>query len=145
MPPKPSSSVYTVVMSSHLNDHICWLLILTAMKYFGANHEDQSFFQFESNINVLVSSFRLSLIHMLWVYGYYIYVYSYSHCGDRLCTSESDVYRSQILTSKVDSRTVRVKVCRGSIILDHVFTVFTSMNTQTSQTNIKICKCLVSK
>ena len=37
---------------------------------------------------------------MLWVYGHYKYVCSYS---------ESDVYRRQILKSKVDPRTVRVK------------------------------------
>ena len=30
-------------------------------------------------------------------------------CGDRLWSSESDVYRRQILTTKVDPRTVRVK------------------------------------
>ena len=30
-------------------------------------------------------------------------------CGDRLESSESDVYRRQILTTKVDPRTVRVK------------------------------------
>ena len=30
-------------------------------------------------------------------------------CGDRLQSSESDVYRRQILTTKVDPRTVRVK------------------------------------
>ena len=29
-------------------------------------------------------------------------------CGDRLQSSESDVYRRQILTTKVDSRAVRV-------------------------------------
>ena len=30
-------------------------------------------------------------------------------CGDRLYTSESDVYRRQILTTKVDLRAVRVE------------------------------------
>ena len=49
---------------------------------------------------------------MLWVYGYYKYVYPYI-CGDRLQTSESEVYRvyrRQILTSKVDPRAVRVEL-----------------------------------
>ena len=30
-------------------------------------------------------------------------------CGDRLYTSESDVYRRQILTTEVDPRVVRAK------------------------------------
>ena len=33
-------------------------------------------------------------------------------CGDRLRSSESDVYRRQILTTKVDPRAVRVKYMR---------------------------------
>ena len=31
-------------------------------------------------------------------------------CGDRLLTSESDVYRRQILTTKVDPRAARVNI-----------------------------------
>ena len=38
--------------------------------------ETKGFFQFESIINVLVSSFIW--IPMLWVHGHYKYVYSYS-------------------------------------------------------------------
>ena len=41
---------------------------------------------------------------MLCVYGHYEYFYSYSVGID----SESDVYRRQILTSKIDPRAVRV-------------------------------------
>ena len=35
-------------------------------------------------------------------------IYFLLQCGDRLYTSESDVYRRQILTTKVDPRAVRV-------------------------------------
>ena len=38
----------------------------------------KAFFQFEIILNVLVSCFRLISIPMLWVYGHYIYYYSYS-------------------------------------------------------------------
>ena len=47
-----------------------------------------------------------------------------SHCGDRLKTSESDdyhVYRRQILTIKVDHRTIRVKVLIRSISINVLF------------------------
>ena len=40
--------------------------------------ETKGFFQFEIIINVFVSSFRSIWIHILWVYGHYKYVYSYS-------------------------------------------------------------------
>ena len=48
---------------------------------------------------------------MLWVYGHYKYVYSYSAGIDftRQNLTSVDVYRRQILTSKVDPRTVKVK------------------------------------
>ena len=36
-------------------------------------------------------------------------------CRDRLYTSESDVYRRQILTNKVDPRAVRVKGLSATI------------------------------
>ena len=44
---------------------------------------------------------------MLWVYGKYKYFYSYS-AGMDFSLSESDVYRRQILTTKVDPRAVWV-------------------------------------
>ena len=36
------------------------------------------FFQFEAIINVLVSSFWFTRIHVLWIYGHYKYFYFYS-------------------------------------------------------------------
>ena len=41
-------------------------------------------------------------------------------CGDRLSSSESDVYRRHILTTKVDPRAVRVK--------DNITTVIRSVH-----------------
>ena len=61
---------------------------------------DTIFFQFEIIINVLVSSFCLIGIPVLCVYGHLEYVYSYGAWID---------FRRQILTSKVDSRSVRVR------------------------------------
>ena len=66
--------------------------------------EIKGFFQFEIIINVLVSSFCFT---MLWVYGHNKCFYFFQ-CGDRLHTSESDVYRRQILTYKDGPRTERV-------------------------------------
>ena len=62
--------------------------------------ETKGFFQFEIIINILVGSFRLIWIPMLWVYGHYKYVYSYSVGID---------FTRQILTSKDDLCAVRVK------------------------------------
>ena len=61
----------------------------------------KDYFQFKIVINVLVSSFRFIWIPILWVYGHYKYLYSYS--------AEIDFrhHRRQILTSKVDVRAVR--------------------------------------
>ena len=54
-------------------------LTLTALRYCCINHEDQGvFFQFEIIINVLVSSFCFIRIFMLWVYGHYKYLSSFS-------------------------------------------------------------------
>ena len=61
----------------------------------------KGFFQFKIIINVLVISFRFIWIPVLWVYGHYKYFYSYSAGID---------FRRQILTSKVDPRTERVKI-----------------------------------
>ena len=65
------------------------LLTLKALKYFYTN-------QFEIIINVLVRSFIW--LSMLWVHGHYKYYYSYSAGID---------FRREILTTKVDPRTVR--------------------------------------
>ena len=46
---------------------------------------------------------------MIRVYGHYKY-FLLIQCADRLQSSESDVYRRQILTTKVDPRAVRAKV-----------------------------------
>ena len=48
--------------------------------------ETKGFFQFEIIINVLVNSFRFFWIRMVWVYGHYKHVYSYSEL------KESDAY-----------------------------------------------------
>ena len=66
-------------------------ITLTALKYVCINHGGQGVFQFEI-INILVSSFCFLLIPMLWVLPF--------RGGDRPSTSESDVYRPQILTYK---------------------------------------------
>ena len=51
--------------------------------------KDQRFF-LEIILNDFVSSFRFIWISMLWVYGHYnMFLFQ---CGDRLWTSESDVY-----------------------------------------------------
>ena len=70
--------------------------------------ETKGFCQFESIINVLVSYFLFIWIPMLWVYGYYKYFYSYSAGID---------FRRQILTPKVDHRTVRFKIVHISGLL----------------------------
>ena len=45
---------------------------------------------------------------VIWVYGHYKNFLPLQ-CSDRLQSSESHVYRRQLLTTKVDPRTVRVK------------------------------------
>ena len=50
---------------------------------------------------------------MLWFYG--IINISFFQCGDRLYTSESDVYRRQILTCKDGPRTERVNRRRRDV------------------------------
>ena len=74
-----------------------------ALIYFCINHGDQRFFQNEITINVLVSSFRfiwISTLHYCGVYGHY----KYFILSVQLRTSKYDVYRRQILTSKVGQR-----------------------------------------
>ena len=49
---------------------------------------------------------------MWWIYGHYEYYFFQS--GDRLYTSESDVYGRQILPYKDGSRTERVKAATAT-------------------------------
>ena len=66
------------------------------------------------SLSALSDSFEY--IDVLWVYGHYKYVYSYSAGIHPFSTSESDVCRGQILMTKVDPRPVSVKiVCDGQI------------------------------
>ena len=92
------------------NVSCCWVrgsLTLTALKYFEYIMETKDvFFQFEIITNVLASSSSFIWIHVLCVYGHDKYCIL---CGDRLYTSESDVYWRQILTYKYCPRTERVK------------------------------------
>ena len=69
----------------------CWNMFVSAME----TKEFILFILFEIIIKVLVSSFWFIWIPLLWVYGHYIFLLSQR--GDRLQTSESDVYRCQIL------------------------------------------------
>ena len=66
--------------------------------------ETQGFFQFK-----IVK--KLFLIHLnTYVMGLRpLEIFLLLQCGDRLHSSESDVYRRQILMTKVYPRTVRVK------------------------------------
>ena len=73
--------------------------------------------QFKIIINVLVSSFR------------FIWILRPFQCGDRLYTSESDVYRRQILTYKDGPRAKRVDVN----ISDNYFIVTLPFNRQNIQ------------
>ena len=73
---------------------------LEALIYFLWAMETKGFFQFEIIMNVLVIFFRFIWIPMLSFYGPYKYVYSHSAGID---------FRRPILTSKVDSRTVKMK------------------------------------
>ena len=41
---------------------------------------------------------------------HYVYFYVYLFCGDQLWTSESDVYRRQIMTPEIEHRAVMVNV-----------------------------------
>ena len=64
-----------------------------------------SFFLFEIIINFFASSFRFIWISMLWVCNIRNI---FAHNIFALLSSESDVYRRQILTTKVHPRAVRV-------------------------------------
>ena len=86
-------------------------LTLKASKYFCINDGDEKvFFKLEIIISVLVRSFCLLFEYLcqLWIYHHHHYVFF--QCGERLQTSESDVYRYQIVTTKVDPLAVRGKV-----------------------------------
>ena len=74
------------------------------------SHGDQRDVKCEIIQNILVSSFGFIQMPMLLVYGYYKYVYSAGiDIRLQILTSDSDVYRRQILTSIVDPGAVRVE------------------------------------
>ena len=54
------------------------IITLKTLKYFCINHGARRVFQFEIIINSLVSSFCFIWIPLLWVYGHYKYLHSYS-------------------------------------------------------------------
>ena len=86
-------------------------LTFKALNYFCINHGEQwGFFQIKIIINVLVSSFWFIWIPMLWVYENYKYFYSYSAGID--FSRQNLTSKRQILTTKVDPRTVRVKALK---------------------------------
>ena len=76
--------------------------------------ETKGFSQFEIIINV---SFRFIRIPILWVYGHYKCACVLLQCMDGIWTSESDVYRRQIPTTKVDPRALGVKHFRPILYL----------------------------
>ena len=93
---------------SNKSIHFSYILNLTTLNIFLYKPwRPKGFFQFEIIITVLVSSFRFIWIPMLWVYGHYKYFHSYSAGID--FSRQNLTSRRQILTTKVDPRTVRVK------------------------------------
>ena len=58
--------------------------------------ENKGFFHFKIIINVLVSSFCIIWLRMLWVYGYYIFF----QCGDHIKTSKDDPRTETVYKSK---------------------------------------------
>ena len=68
----------------------------------------KGYFQIEIIINVLVLSFRVHLSTYVMRLRPLI-IFEFFQCGDRLFTSESDVYRRQILTYKGSPHAERVK------------------------------------
>ena len=103
-----------VLTKSVLSLYTYYSLTFTAPIYVCMSHGDRkSFFQFEIIINALVSSLRFIWIHMLWVYSHSFFLFLRSPHWKywRLKTSESDVFRRQILTSKDGPRAERVKCC----------------------------------
>ena len=57
---------------------------------------------------------------MSWVYGHYIFCYSFQ-CGDSLQTSESDVCLRQILKSKDGPRSERVNLVKFCVLESGIF------------------------
>ena len=90
---------------------IRWLRALTliTLKLFGINHGPKRFIQIKNVLNVLIRSFHFILIPMLWAYVCFNYV-NYFSAGTVFYTSESDVYRRQILTYKDGPRAERVNI-----------------------------------
>ena len=85
-----------------------WALTLKRWIIFFINYENQSVFSIWKHHKCLT---QLSLIHLnTYVMGLRpLEIFLLLQRGDRLQSSESDVYRRQILTTKVDPRAVRVK------------------------------------
>ena len=71
--------------------------------------ETKGFYSIRNHDKCLSSLFAVHLnTYGIKVFGHYKYFHSYS-VGDRLYSSESDVYRRQILSNKVDPRAVRAR------------------------------------
>ena len=78
-------------------------LTLKALKYFRINRGDQRvYFNLKTILDVLVSSFWFIRIPMLWVYGHYTHVYSYS-------AGINFIRQHLMSTTIVDTCAVRVK------------------------------------
>ena len=95
------------IVLAQLSYSVIKMLTLETLKYFCINSGDQRvFFNFIMSQAALSASFE---------YLYYVsssIVNMFSHCWDRLETSESDVYRRQIPTYKVGNRDERVKAVK---------------------------------
>ena len=97
------------------------MLTHKALKYFVWTINTKWFFKCEITINVLLCSSRFIWKPTLWVYSHYLVNIFLWHCAVLLWTSGSDIYRHQILTSKVDPHTVRDKVLTLSTFSAAVF------------------------
>ena len=86
--------------------------------------ETKGFFQFVIIINVLASYFRFIWIPILRVY----HQQKFFPCGDRPYTSESDVYRRQILTYKNGPRAGRVQLKGFYVELRSEYLGYTDIN-----------------
>ena len=83
-------------------------LSLTTLKYFCKNLETKVFFSIWNHHECLSWLFPRHLnTYVLGLRS--LEIFQFFQCGDRLYTSESDVYRRQILTYKDGPRTERVK------------------------------------
>ena len=89
-------------------------LTLRVLKYFLYKQREQLFSLFEIIRNALVLALFDSFEYLIYGATVIINIVLFQ-CGDRLCTSESDVYRRQILTYKVGPRAERVIIHGYSI------------------------------